>query len=113
MKAKRVAVYVRVSTDAQTTDNQLQEIRSVAARAGWQIVHEFVDRGVSGAKGRDQRPAFDRMLKAAARREFDLIAAWSVDRLGRSLQHLISLLEEIHARKIDLEQLRARKYTAH
>jgi DNA invertase Pin-like site-specific DNA recombinase len=102
MKAKRIAVYARVSTDAQTTDNQLRELRTVAGRADWQIVHEFVDHAVSGAKGREQRPAFDRMLKAAARREFDLIAAWSVDRLGRSLQHLVSLLEEIHARKIDL-----------
>jgi hypothetical protein len=64
MKPKRVAVYARVSTDAQTTDNQLREIRTVAKRAGWQIVHEFVDRGVSGAKGRDHRLAFDRMTTA-------------------------------------------------
>jgi DNA invertase Pin-like site-specific DNA recombinase len=102
MKQKRVALYARVSTDKQTATNQLRELQAVAERAGWKVVEEFVDRGVSGAKGREQRPALDKMLKAATRREFDLIAAWSVDRLGRSLQHLISLLGELHAQKIDL-----------
>jgi DNA invertase Pin-like site-specific DNA recombinase len=102
MKTKRVAIYARVSTDAQTTINQLRELRMVAERAGWQVVDEFVDHAVSGAKAREQRPAYDRMLKAATRREFNLIAAWSVDRLGRSLQHLVTFLEEIHAGKIDL-----------
>jgi DNA invertase Pin-like site-specific DNA recombinase len=102
MRAKRVAIYARVSTDAQTTENQLRELRAVAERAGWQIVGEFVDHAVSGAKGRDQRPQLDKMLKAAARRQFDVVAAWSVDRLGRSLQHLVSFLAEIHANETDL-----------
>jgi DNA invertase Pin-like site-specific DNA recombinase len=99
---KRVAIYARVSTDAQTTENQLAELRAVAGRHGWLITSEFVDRGVSGAKSRSERPAFDRMLKAAARKEFDVIAAWSVDRLGRSLQNLVEFLSEIHSKRVDL-----------
>jgi len=99
---KQVAIYARVSTDGQTTENQLAELRAVAQRAGWDIVGEFVDQGVSGAKDRDQRPAFNRLCKAAMRRECDLIAAWSVDRLGRSLQHLVGFLADIHAKGVDL-----------
>ena len=92
--AKRVALYVRVSTDEQTTDNQCRELRAVARRSGWKIVDVYEDNGISGANGRDKRPALDRLLKDATRREFDMIAAWSVDRLGRSLQHLVGLLED-------------------
>ncbi len=99
---KKIALYARVSTTGQTTDNQLAELREVASRHDWDIVAEFVDHGISGAKGRDQRPEFDAMLKAAMRREFDLIAAWSVDRLGRSLQDLVSFLSEVHAKGINL-----------
>jgi DNA invertase Pin-like site-specific DNA recombinase len=102
VKSKRVALYARVSTDEQTARNQIRELRAVAERHGWTIAEEYVDHGLSGSKGRDQRPAFDRMLKAAARREFDVLAAWSVDRLGRSLQHLVSFLDEIHSKRIDL-----------
>lgn len=102
MTNKRVALYARVSTDAQTTANQLNELRIVAARHGWEIVAEYVDHAVSGAKGRDQRPQFDKLLKAANRREFDLIAAWSVDRLGRSLQHLVGFLADIEAKGVGL-----------
>jgi DNA invertase Pin-like site-specific DNA recombinase len=102
MKPKRVAIYARVSTDQQTTTNQLIELRAVADRMGWEVADEFVDRAVSGAKGRDQRPKLDALLKGATRREFDVVAAWSVDRLGRSLSHLITILDEIHAKGIDL-----------
>jgi DNA invertase Pin-like site-specific DNA recombinase len=101
-QSKVAALYARVSTDQQTTQNQLKELRAVARRMGWKLDGEFIDQGVSGAKGRDQRPAFDNMLKAATRKEFDVILAWSVDRLGRSLQHLVSFLGEIHAKGIDL-----------
>src|SRR6476661_3750112 len=94
---KRVALYLRVSTLDQTTANQERELRQVAEYAGWQIVKVYKDHGVSGAKGRDMRPAFDALHKATARREFDVVMAWSVDRLGRSLQDLISFLSEIHA----------------
>jgi DNA invertase Pin-like site-specific DNA recombinase len=99
---KRVALYARVSTDGQTTDNQVNELRGIAQRHGWEIGEEFIDQGISGAKGRDKCPAFDRMCKAAVRKEFDLVAAWSVDRLGRSLQHLITFLEELHAKDVGL-----------
>jgi DNA invertase Pin-like site-specific DNA recombinase len=102
IKAKRVAIYARVSTDSQTTDNQMLELRTVAERMGWVVVEEFIDQAISGAKGRDQRPAFDRLLKGATRREFDMVAAWSVDRLGRSLKHLVGFLEEIKFSGVDL-----------
>ncbi len=99
---KRVAIYARVSTNGQTVTNQLRELRQVAKRQGWKVVGEFIDRGVSGAKGRAQRPQFDKLCKAATRREIDLIMSWSVDRLGRSLQHLVTFLGEIHAKGVDL-----------
>jgi len=99
---KRAVLYLRVSTLDQTTANQDRELRQVAERAGWQIVHVYKDHGVSGAKGRDKRPAFDALHKAAARREFDVVMAWSVDRLGRSLQDLIGFLSEISAVGVDL-----------
>ncbi len=99
---KRVAIYARVSTDGQTVNNQLRELRSVAKRHGWRIVDEFTDKGVSGTKGRDQRPAFNQLCKAAVRRDIDMIMAWSVDRLGRSLRHLVTFLGEIHAKGVGL-----------
>lgn len=99
---RRAAIYARVSTDGQTTQNQLLELRTVAERGGWTVVAEFVDNGVSGANGRDRRPQFDALLKAGVRREFDVVMAWSVDRLGRSLQHLVAFLDELHATGVDL-----------
>ena len=101
-KRKRVALYARVSTDAQTTANQLRELHAVARAAGWEVVREFVDEGISGAKGRDRRPGFDELQKEAVGRRFDLVAAWSVDRLGRSLQDLVAFLNELHSVKVDL-----------
>ena len=100
--SKRVAFYLRVSTGEQTTENQRRELEQVAKRSGWQVVEIYEDAGISGANGREKRPAFDKLLKDASRREFDLVAAWSVDRLGRSLQHLVAFLGELHALKIDL-----------
>ncbi len=102
MTAKRTALYLRVSTDEQTTENQLRELLAVAERIGWTITEIYEDVGISGAKGRNKRPAFDKLLKDAARRKFDLVAACSVDRLGRSLQDLISFLSDIHSYGIDL-----------
>jgi DNA invertase Pin-like site-specific DNA recombinase len=99
---KRAVLYLRVSTLDQTTANQERELRQVAERAGWEILHVYKDHGISGAKGRDKRPAFDALHKAAVRREFDVVMAWSVDRLGRSLQDLISFLSEVHAAGVDL-----------
>ena len=99
---KRVALYLRVSTDQQTTDNQRLELEAMADRLGWNVVAVLADEGISGAKGRDQRPAFNQLMTMVTRREIDMIACWSVDRLGRSLQHLVSFLGEINARAIDL-----------
>ena len=73
---KRVAIYARVSTDKQTCENQLIELRAVADRCGYTIVTEFVDTGISGAKGRSERPALDAMLKSATRRNFDMVMCW-------------------------------------
>jgi DNA invertase Pin-like site-specific DNA recombinase len=99
---KRVAIYLRVSTDKQTTDNQRRELEAVAKRSGWQVVRVFEDAGISGAKGRDQRPGLDAMLKAVNAKEFDMVATWSVDRLGRSLTDLLSILQQLHDKGVDL-----------
>ena len=99
---KRVAIYARVSTDKQTCENQLIELRAVAERCGYTIVTEFVDTGISGAKGRSERPALNEMMKAATQRRFDMVLVWSIDRLGRSLQNLVELLNELQSIKIDL-----------
>jgi DNA invertase Pin-like site-specific DNA recombinase len=101
--SKRAAFYVRVSTaDGQTTENQLRHLHEVANRLGWTVVAIFNDEGVSGSKGRDQRPGLDALMKSVARREFDIVAAWSVDRLGRSLPDLVGFLGELQARGVDL-----------
>lgn len=99
---KRVALYARVSTDRQSTENQLRELREVADRMGWQVVGEFVDHGISGAKGRKDRPRLHAMLTGVAKKDFDIVAAWSVDRLGRSLIDLVNMLQELHSVGIDL-----------
>lgn len=99
---KRVAIYARVSTIHQTVENQLQELRAVAERNGWEIVAQLSDSGISGTKGRDQRPAFDDLLRRATRREFDLIMVWAIDRLGRSIQHLVGFMNEIQSLNVDL-----------
>ena len=93
---------LRVSTVDQTTANQEHELSEVASRMGCEIVKVYRDHGISGAKSRDKRPAFNALCRAAARREFDMVMAWSVDRLGRSLQDLVGFLSELHALKIDL-----------
>jgi DNA invertase Pin-like site-specific DNA recombinase len=102
MATKRVAIYVRVSTNGQTVENQRRELEAVASRHGWTVAATFEDAGISGAKGRDARPGLDALMKVVARREVDIVAAWSVDRLGRSLQDLVALLGEIHAKHVDL-----------
>jgi DNA invertase Pin-like site-specific DNA recombinase len=99
---RRAVVYLRVSTIDQTTANQERELREIAGRMGCEIVRVYKDHGISGTRGRDKRPAFDKLCRDAARREFDVVMAWSVDRLGRSLQDLVGFLSELHALKIDL-----------
>jgi DNA invertase Pin-like site-specific DNA recombinase len=97
---RRAVVYLRVSTIDQTTANQERELREVAGRMGYEIVRVYKDHGISGTRGRDKRPAFDKLCRDAARREFEVVMAWSVDRLGRSLQDLVGFLSELHALKI-------------
>jgi len=99
---KKVAIYARVSTSQQTCENQLNELRVVADRAGYQIVAEFVDEGISGSKGRQNRPALDQMLKECTRRRFDLVMCWDISRLGRSVQNLIEIMNELQSLKVDL-----------
>src|SRR5262249_17275983 len=98
----RAVLYLRVSTIDQTTANQERELREIAGRMGCEVVKVYKDHGVSGTRGRDKRPALDKLCRDAARREFDMVMAWSVDRLGRSLQDLVGFLSELHALKIDL-----------
>lgn len=99
---KRIAIYARVSTDSQTVQNQLQELHAVAQRNGWIVVAVHTDEGISGAKGRDQRPGYDALLTGVARKDYEMIACWSVDRLGRSLPHLVGFLGDIQAKGVDL-----------
>ncbi len=99
---KRIALYARVSTDKQTCENQLQELRTIAERMNYTIVAEFVDNGISGMKTRQNRPALDQLMKSATQRKFDMVMCWSIDRLGRSLQNLVEILNELQALRIDL-----------
>src|SRR5437870_2806579 len=99
---KRTALYLRVSTSGQTVENQRRELLAAAERHGWTIVAEFVDHGVSGSKGRDRRPQYDALCAGIARKEFDRVAAWSVDKIGRSLPDLVGFLEDLRAKGVDL-----------
>jgi DNA invertase Pin-like site-specific DNA recombinase len=99
---KRAAIYVRVSTDKQTVENQVRELRQIAERRGWEVVAQYSDAGISGSKGRDDRPGLDQMLKDARRRRFDIVMAWAIDRLGRSLIDLLGTIQALEACGVDL-----------
>ena len=98
----KAAIYLRVSTTDQTTANQERELRAVAARLGHEIVEVYEDHGISGAKGRDKRPAFDRLHRDITTRKIDIVMAWSIDRLGRSLQDLVHFLNHLNAKQVGL-----------
>jgi DNA invertase Pin-like site-specific DNA recombinase len=98
----KAALYLRVSTKDQTTDNQRRELEAVAARLGHKIVDVYEDAGISGAKGRDKRPAFDRLHRDITTRKTDIVMAWSIDRLGRSLQDLVHFLNHLNAKQVGL-----------
>ena len=93
----KAALYARVSTldKGQHVELQLRDLREYARARGWEIVREYVDEGISGAK--DRRPALDDLMADARRRRVDIVAVWRLDRLGRSLRHLIGILDELHA----------------
>src|SRR5499425_556336 len=99
---KRAAIYVRVSTDKQTIENQVTALRQIAERRGWEVVEQYHDAGISGAKGRDGRPGLDQMLKDASKRRFDVVMAWAIDRLGRSLIDLLGTIQTLEACGADL-----------
>jgi DNA invertase Pin-like site-specific DNA recombinase len=88
-RLRRAALYVRVSTDRQTVENQELQLRQVAEQRGWEAVEVYDDAGISGAKDRKQRPGLDRMLNDASRGNFDVVMAWAIDRVGRSLIDLL------------------------
>jgi DNA invertase Pin-like site-specific DNA recombinase len=99
---KRAAIYVRVSTDRQTIENQLRELRQIAERRGWEVVKEYDDAGITGSKGRNDRPGLDELLKDAQRRRFDVVMAWAIDRLGRSLIDLLGTIQQLESCGVDL-----------
>jgi DNA invertase Pin-like site-specific DNA recombinase len=99
---KRAALYLRVSTDKQTVANQREALTAIAIQRGWQIVAEYNDAGISGAKGRDDRPGLDKALKDATRAKYDVLMVWAIDRLGRSLQDLLATMQTLEAAKVDL-----------
>jgi DNA invertase Pin-like site-specific DNA recombinase len=101
-KVKQAALYVRVSTDGQSVENQTRELSQIADRRGWQVVETYSDAEISGSKGREKRPALDRMLKDVSRHRFDVVMAWSIDRLGRSLIDLLSTVQSLEACGVDL-----------
>jgi DNA invertase Pin-like site-specific DNA recombinase len=98
----KAALYLRVSTGEQTTENQRLELQRVAAIRGWQIVAEYEDAGISGSKGRDERPGFDQLCKAAMQNKFDVIAVWAIDRISRSLPDALAFLRDVHAANVQL-----------
>jgi DNA invertase Pin-like site-specific DNA recombinase len=99
---KRAALYVRVSTDRQTVENQIAQLTKIAKDRGWQIVQTFTDAGVSGGKGRKDRPGLDEMLRQAQRHRFDVVMAWAIDRIGRSLIDLLGTIQHLEACGVDL-----------
>ena len=99
---KKVCLYVRVSTQTQTTENQIQALKEVAERSGYEIVKIYSDDGISGSKGREDRPALNQMMKDAVNRQFEMVMCWSIDRLGRSITNLIEIMNELNELKIDM-----------
>jgi DNA invertase Pin-like site-specific DNA recombinase len=101
----RVAVYARVSTvNGQNPEMQLAEIREYASRRGWAIEGEYIDLGVSGSK--ESRPELNRMLKDAHARRFDAVVVWKLDRLGRSLKHLVTTIQDLSDYGVSFVSLR-------
>jgi DNA invertase Pin-like site-specific DNA recombinase len=94
---EKVVIYGRVSTNDQTTENQLIKLKEIVSLNGWELVGEYVEEGISGSKGRDKRPQFDKLCKDMVRRKFNRVLVWDVSRLGRSLQHLVEFLNDVQS----------------
>jgi DNA invertase Pin-like site-specific DNA recombinase len=99
---KRAALYVRVSTDKQTVQNQIEALTAIAEGRGWTIIETYSDVGISGAKGRRDRPGLDRMLNDAQHGKFNVVLAWAIDRVGRSLIDLLGTIQHLEACKVDI-----------
>jgi DNA invertase Pin-like site-specific DNA recombinase len=102
--ANEVAIYCRVSTDGQSVDFQVNELRAYAAKREWHVVEEYLDVGVSGAK--ESRPALNRLMADARQRKFDILLVWKIDRFGRSLKHLVNSLAELESAGVAFVSLR-------
>ena len=100
----RVATYLRVSTDKQLVENQRRELSAYIQARGWALTREYCDEGISGAA--DRRPALDELLSDARRRKFDTVLIWSLDRMGRSLRHLLTVIDELQSVNVSLVSLR-------
>ena len=96
----KAALYLRVSTNKQSTELQRRELVEACERNGWEIVAEFADEGISGSKGRDKRPGLNSLMKGVVRREFQIVMVWSLDRMGRSLIDLVNILAELDAKNV-------------
>lgn len=99
---KKIAIYVRVSTNKQDSTNQLIELRDLAKRMNYEIVQEYIDNGISGTKGREDRPGLDLLLTHAGQRKFEQVMIFDITRLGRSLQNCIETLNYLNSMKIDI-----------
>ena len=100
-KNLKVAIYVRVSTQQQTTDNQLLDLYEICERNDWTVVEEY-NETISGTKSASDRKELKRMLDDASRKKFDKLVVWSVDRVGRSMKHLVSVLSQLKDLEVDI-----------
>jgi len=99
---KKVCIYARNSVSTSNPENQIIELRKIAERFGWSIVREYVDVGISGSKGREDRPQFNQMMNSATRREVDGVMFWAVDRASRNLTHLVQMMNDLDAKNVGM-----------
>jgi DNA invertase Pin-like site-specific DNA recombinase len=99
---KRVAIYCRVSSSHQTTENQILELRSISNRLGYIITEEYVDNAISGTKSRADRPALDKLLNDGHKNRFDMVLCYSICRMGRNVSNLVEILSTLQSLNIDM-----------
>lgn len=98
----KVVLHTRVSDNRQNPDNQINELKEIARRYDWTIIKKYCDHGISGAKGRDKRPAFDEMIKSGLRKEYDLVMFWAVDRASRNLTDLVQMMDDLNSKNVGM-----------